>query len=213
MLPSKIRPTMRPFASMSGLPELPPTMSLFVERLNGVAGSSAERTFCHDSGTANGGWPVARSNSRPSRVNGSTAVPFSSQPWTVPGFRRSVNVASGYTFVPNTAKRAFAIASPATSVIASTSSSWRLRSARASGSTSRASTIIGSRDASTAEAPPRQRRSRSAGSPSFEPVTSEAASESGDSVASSFRTMGSSGPSHSRIRSSENDSVSSSSSG
>ena len=40
MLPSKSSPTMRPSAAMSGLPELPPTMSLFVERLNGVARSS-----------------------------------------------------------------------------------------------------------------------------------------------------------------------------
>jgi hypothetical protein len=31
MLPSNSNPTIRPSASISGLPELPPTMSLFVE--------------------------------------------------------------------------------------------------------------------------------------------------------------------------------------
>jgi hypothetical protein len=40
MLPSNRSPTRRPSAARSALPELPPTMSLFVERLNGVVGSS-----------------------------------------------------------------------------------------------------------------------------------------------------------------------------
>ena len=50
MLPSNIRPTISPFALISGLPELPPTMSLFVERLNGVFMSSLSFTRCQLSG-------------------------------------------------------------------------------------------------------------------------------------------------------------------
>ena len=61
----------------------------------------------------NGSAPVARSKARPSRVNGSTGVPFSFQPCTVPQLRRSVNVASGYTLVPSAAKRACAMRSVA----------------------------------------------------------------------------------------------------
>jgi len=36
MLPSNISPTILPSASISGLPEFPPTMSLLVEMQNGV---------------------------------------------------------------------------------------------------------------------------------------------------------------------------------
>ena len=100
---------MRPFASISGLPELPPTMSLSVDRLNGVSRSSVVRACCHDAGSANGARPVARSKSRPSVVNGATGEPFSSQPRTVPTFSRNVNVASGYDSPPIVLNVAFAI--------------------------------------------------------------------------------------------------------
>src|SRR5213078_1809776 len=75
-------------------------------------------------------------------------------------------------------------------------------------STLRASSIIGSCEASTAAAPPSHRRRRSAGSASREPSTSRAASVSGESLVSSARTIGASGPSHSRMRSSPKESVS-----
>ena len=86
MLPSNIRPTISPFALISGLPELPPTMSLLVERLNGVFMSSA--SFARSasvSGTRNGSAPVARSNARDSRVNGSTGCAV-----LVPALHRAV---------------------------------------------------------------------------------------------------------------------------
>jgi len=43
------------------LPELPPTMSLFVERLKGVFGSSRGFACSQRSGILNGSAPVARS--------------------------------------------------------------------------------------------------------------------------------------------------------
>ena len=72
---------------------------------------------------------------------------------------------------------------------------------------------MGSFDARTAAAPPSHRRLRTAGSMRRVRATSRAASESGASTPSSRLTYGSSGPSHSRIRSSENESVSRSTSG
>ena len=53
---------------------------------------------CRAPGTVPGRWP--RSKGAPRCVNGSTRVPFSFQPCTVPKFRRSVKVASGETLVP-----------------------------------------------------------------------------------------------------------------
>ena len=61
MLPSNARPTISPCASISGLPELPPTMSLLVEKLNGVFGSSLSFAFEPALRHANGSSPVARS--------------------------------------------------------------------------------------------------------------------------------------------------------
>src|SRR5437868_2575880 len=95
MLPSNMSPTSLPWASISGLPELPPTMSLLVERLKGVCGSSCARSASQLSGMRKGSSPVARSNRRASRVKGSISRPSSFQPCTVPKLRRSVKVASG----------------------------------------------------------------------------------------------------------------------
>src|SRR5882672_7203072 len=105
MLPSNISPTSLPPVSISGLPELPPTMSLLVERSNLVCGSSSVFTLSQLSGIRNGSWPVARSNSRDRYVNGSISRPSSFQPCTEPTFRRRVKVASGGTLVPYTRKR------------------------------------------------------------------------------------------------------------
>ena len=75
---------MRPAASIKGLPELPPTMSLLVERQNGVCRSSWSFTRIQLSGILNGATPLARSKRRSRRVKGGTGTPFSSQPCTVP---------------------------------------------------------------------------------------------------------------------------------
>ena len=75
---------MLPWASISGLPELPPTMSLLVEMQNGVRMSSRSLTFIQLSGILNGGEPVARSNARSRCVKGSTERPSPIQPFTVP---------------------------------------------------------------------------------------------------------------------------------
>ena len=114
-----------------------------------------------------------------------------------------MKLASGETLVPYTLKRACAIFSAAASSGASTWSSYCLRTARAAASTERASSIIGSCEASTAAAPPSHSCLRTAGSPSLLPSTARAASVSGESFTSSWRTMAASGPSHSRMRSSE----------
>jgi hypothetical protein len=85
---------------------------------------------------------------------------------------------------------AAAILCAAAATGASTSFSYRLRIARASGSTLRASTIIGSSDASTAALPPCHSCLRTAGSSSLVSATTRVASASGDSAASSLRTTG-----------------------
>ena len=64
-----------------------------------------------------------------------------------------------------------------------------------------------------AAAPPSHRALRTCGSASLVPSTSWAASVSGDSFDSSWRTIGASGPSHSRMRSRSNERLSFSSSG
>lgn len=84
MLPSKTRPTISPLALIRGLPELPPTMSLLVERLKRVERSSLSLAFAQLGGTAKGASPVARSKKRERVVNGATFVPFSVQPCTEP---------------------------------------------------------------------------------------------------------------------------------
>src|SRR5262245_1891952 len=61
MLPSNIRPTNSPLALTSGLPELPPTMSLLVERLKRVLGSSALLASTQRGGMLKGFCPVVRS--------------------------------------------------------------------------------------------------------------------------------------------------------
>ena len=59
-------------------------MSLLVEMQNGVRMSSWSFALIQLSGILNGDAPVARSNARSRYVNGSTGVPFSTQPCTVP---------------------------------------------------------------------------------------------------------------------------------
>ncbi len=90
---------MRPAASMSGLPELPPTMSLLVDRLNGVARSSVARAARQLAGTANGGWPVARSNKRSSlrerRDGRSVLDPALHGPEVEPQRERGVGIDAG----------------------------------------------------------------------------------------------------------------------
>ncbi len=68
----------------------------------------------------------------------------------------------------------------------SISSSYILRTARASGSTARAKAIMGSWEASTAALPPSQSCLRTAGSRSFVPETSRFAASAGDSRPSTF---------------------------
>src|SRR5262245_24072745 len=95
MLPSKIKPTISPAALTTGLPELPPTMSLVVEKLARAFRSSLGLASIQRCGRAKGATPVLRSNRRVKRVNGSTGAPRSSQPSTAPYDTRSVDVASG----------------------------------------------------------------------------------------------------------------------
>ena len=54
-------------------------------------------------------------------MNGATATPFSSHPFTSPNENRWVNVASGYTLVPYFSKRAAASSSELRSITESTS--------------------------------------------------------------------------------------------
>ena len=96
MLPSKISPTISPSLLNTGEPELPPMMSLVVQKSSGVERSSLVLAGEDQlSGSLNGSRPVARSKAPPHRVIGSTWRPSSSQPFTAPYESRSVKVASG----------------------------------------------------------------------------------------------------------------------
>ena len=104
-------------------------------------------TLIQLSGILKGDEPVARSNARPRWVNGSTGVPFSTHPCTVPVVEpqreRSVGVDMG-AIAPRIAQRRSFPMPP--TIGASTSSSKILRMQRESPSIERASSIMGSSD-------------------------------------------------------------------
>ena len=77
MLPSKMSPTISPFWLMTGDPELPPMMSLVVQKSNGVFRSSFGLALIHVAGRANGSRPVARSKAPAKLVSGAMKRPFS----------------------------------------------------------------------------------------------------------------------------------------